>query len=1331
MGFSPTNQVEEDEFFDYNPVEKQQLDANDEFLDYNPVKSKAPLPKAPPKFSEYLGITGDIARNILSKNDKKSAGETIKRRLQAGEKSDVIFKELDEAGWTPEEQGELLSSIFGEPEPEEKKQTLTIEQALSDPDKRKLLQLTPKQVEEMTPAQQEYMSEKMQQIGEEEGSQALINGLLFGVPDWLREKAGVETPDFVDPRMKGVAEMMGSLPFYAFGNSALINPLISYVKGGKFVSGLISVLGNAGLMSTEQTVKRLIKEGDIPKLKEYTGYLADIVVLEGALGAAGKLPAFKDKLKEFAKKKGLTPENALRKMFDKDMTALVKESPQKAAEQLLLEMDEAAVKPFDKPEAAKKLEKTIEGNRIKDKVESKVEVKGEPKAEAKVEGKTVTASKKLPLSAKKPKELAPEKTKATAAKKPKPPVHVDIPPEDIGKPAAEIVGQHVQSHAVKPDTPKPKLRQVRDWLERKFYNQYAPLKRLGEGEASIMNKPRELAELVKGATSTAESVLKYGQYDVETGMLNGPGFSQIFAKDRLKNLTGKKKLDRQLFDSYLASRSSLERQALGHESPIPTKAAESLIRSHPEYEALAKDLTNFSKNDVINLRKEGLLSKEGEDAMFDMYKNFAPLYRAMPEELTLAEQVLGKEAGDVLNFTKEGKIKSFNPLKRTKGGDANLKILSPTESFVKNTIATQKAIAKNQTMKAVGKGLEKQGFEAKRVNGPKRTQKELQELLGPDYPVSPDMVDKLNEALGTLNPEAAKGSIRWYENGHLMEIRGVPKEITEALDGLTPQMGNKVVELIGKANHMFSAGVVLQPATMAKLGFMDMLVSTLQSKHMRFTGAISGLAELPTRVMYDYPRMFFELLKKGDLFQKYMQSGAAQSALRGLDRQMLSSMTDTFVNAAKNNDPLLRSTLRTIGEGVKAPFKILSKISEGLSDIPRMLEFERSVEASLKKGLSYPEALKQGAFDAFEVSVPYGRKGSSSTLNFLYKVPLMGRFMNTIINSGVSFAKALDPRNPMGKTVWATGMAYLTAPTISEYLKNRNDPRYQALTQEVRDANIIHYSTDDPDEQPLKIRKMWQFGWLFQTLPEHLIEFAIQQDPKALEGLVQSFESEFSPLSGLSFVQAFSGGKFDYEKLKQGRYSLVPERQKKIEAELQHTQNTSETAKKLAQYIKLSPIYIDWLVNQTGGGLGKDVLRLADEAMYQTGSAVDRRPELQAADSIFWGTFWGRGPSKSNAYANKFYEYVDEMESKKATAKELRRQGREDEADKVMEGYQDITWMRTALGKRIKAVDDIFYAHPKDLNGVEKRKELTALYREMTQLAKEYVEQIEANKAIK
>jgi len=937
-----------------------------------------------------------------------------------------------------------------------------------------------------------------------------------------------------------------------------------------------------------------------------------------------------------------------------------------------------------------------------------------------VEGKNKTVStisEEAQVTAK-PKELSvKEPPKPKKPKEPPKPITVERKPEDKGKTSSQVVGSRFQTEPHKPKS-ELSVKKVASFLETKLYNRFAPLKQLGVGAESFLQRPREMAELVRGYRSTAESVLRYAQYDAATMLANGPGFMQIFNPDRLKTLTGKNKLDKTELDKYLGAKASLERQQLGQANPLPTEDAKEFIKDNEaKYEPIAKDLYKFGRNNMRNLNKEGMLSTKGMEAMFGMYKAHVPLYRLMPEELSVGQELragLGMEAEGDKTKLGANSLHVAQPVKRARG-NADLKILSPLESMVKNTIFFENAMAKNRAMKAVGKGLEKAGYEVKQVGRAKeRLPEELEEMM---EDLEEDTLDDLRAIAEIVNDTQPKGTVRWMEEGNLWEAKA-PKEIVEAVAGLSPQQTNMAMKALGAWKNTFSAGIVLRPDTATRLGLMDFIVSTLQSKHRN----LNPLLEIPSRLLYEYPRMFLETINKGPLFQEYMRSGAAQVSLRGLDRDMLNSMTQDLVYAEKTKDPLLKASLKGVRDAAVMGFQFLKYYSDLLSNAPRMLEYERSVQKSLREGLSNKEAMAKGAFEAFEVSNPYGRKGSSNTLNFFYGfLP----FVNTIVNSGVSMVKALDPRNPMFLSTVATATIYLTAPTVAEYLKNRNDPRYQALPQQDKDMYVYHYKTNDPAEEPFKMRKMWQYGYLFQTLPEHLTEFMIQRDPKAFDGLMRSFEYEFSPITIFSFSNAVSSEGFDPSKLMEARHSVIPEKQKRIDAELQATSSTTETAKVLAKWFKISPIYIDHLVGMTGGGLGKDVIRLVDEAIYFTGNAVDRRPHGQTADSIFYGTWWGRGPTKRNEYVNKFYEFVDKMENKKNTANQLLNEGRSEEADKKMRGYVDMSEMRKDMAKFYKQIEAIRNEHPDDLDGVKKRKDLTSIYIEMTELAKQFVKGLE------
>lgn len=1154
---------------------------------------------------------------------------------------------------------------------------------------------TPEELRAMSTTERMEYAESLNTLHKFQQSKGFVKGLASGVSLGASEYIpGMDKQE--DDLLHSVGELAGSIAPIEGIYSLLGKPLVKlaakspYAKNALLSLARITGFGLSG--ATYESAKDVIKTGEAPSIDDVVKHGASWAAFDGALQVAGKAISWTSKLRELSK-------------YNKNL------SQQAILDDVIAKLSKENINPEANPvEYAERAEQLLDEQLPK---EPEVPLKEQPDS-------AITAKQEANIAEVKPDEVVKptqeQPQKAT-------PIRVETPAEDVGKKPKEILAKHVQTGKSPWKVQLPSVQQATDAIETQLYNRYAPLKALGADEASIMNKPRELAELAKGYSTAAEATLRMSQYDAATGKMIGPSFEEIFLPKRLKELTGSRKLARDDLDIYLAAKTSLERQQIGQRSAMSTDASEAFIKEHGEFKPIADDLYTFGRNQINNLVHNGLVSREGADAMFDMYKSHVPLYRVMPEELSTTEKIRkgltgNTPAGDAPQTPGASNLNVKQPIKRAHGSEKT--IISPTESIVKNAYAFESASMRNRAMRATGRGLEKNGYNVSTVNAPKMSKQQIADSLAIplDELESLGDVDAIGEATQFLNPEQPRGKLRWYEDGKLYEVNA-PRDIIDAVSGLSPEQSNVVMRFARGWKKIFSAGVVLQPGTMMKLSGMDMFVSTLQSKYPEHNALIEPVA----RMVYDYPRMFFNILGKGELFQDYMHSGAAQTSLQGLNREMLESMTDTFTNAKKRNNTLLKDTLMLPITIPKKIVKGLAKTSQVLGDVPRLLEFERSKVAALKRGATKPEAMAQAAFDAFEVSVPYGRRGASSSLRTMYDlIP----FTNTIVNSNVSLAKALDPRNKNFMRTMATATSYLTMPTVALYLKNRNDPRYQALPQDDKDRNLYIYNTDDPNEEPVKIRKLWQYGYLFQTLPEHLAEYAIQRDPKAFNGLAKNFEHEFSPATILSFSSAIHDGRFDPTKFLEGsRIPLIPERQKRIDAELQATSNTSEVAKSLARWFKISPIYIDHIVSSTGGGLGANAIRCADEMMYATGKATDKRPASQAADSIFFGTFFGRGPSKRNEYVNKFYDYVDKYETMKGSAKVYRENGEDDKADALMEQYVDTTKMRQSFSKYYKAIDAIRKEHPDDLNGVQKRAELNSIYQDFTELAKEYVKSIE------
>lgn len=873
----------------------------------------------------------------------------------------------------------------------------------------------------------------------------------------------------------------------------------------------------------------------------------------------------------------------------------------------------------------------------------------------------------------------------------------------------ELVQSKVISSSEAPEEKLSLKERLQDY-ETRFINQYASLDRLAEGKETFEN-PGKLAELVEGSAGQAKQALELGQFDIETLETTGPGLREIFEPKRILEVEGKQKLDRKAFRAYLAARSSLDRAKLGQKTAISHEEAKAYLEKHKRYEPLARDYTNFLNQNLSNLRKSGMLTADAEKAMREMYLNYAPLHRLIDKPKRIPF-----------------KTKTLQPEKLPKKAKGSARtIIDPLESAIRNTAASYRAIAKNRTMNAIRDQLEPLGYKAKPAPKTDHSAAHLQELMGDAEPdISDKLAGQLSEIKNVLDPASyapGDGKIFGYRDGKRWEMEA-PQEVIDAVKNLNPAQSSFVLGIVNKWRNIFSSGVVLQPGTMLRISGMDLVVTTLQSKYPTFP-----VLDLPLNVFYNFPRMLLEVLKKGELYQDYLKSGAAQFALQGLDRQQVESMVTDITNSERTQQyglkDLAKDTLTLPWTAIKSAWKALGKVSEKLGDANRMIEFEKSYSSAIGRGLSRSQALAQAAHDAFEVSVPYGRQGSSAALQEMYKI---FPFMRTIVNSNLTFAKAMDPRNPNFTKMLTTALAALTLPTLYFYMRNRNDERYQRIPQEDRDRNIYIYTSEDPDEEPIRIRKIWQYGFVFQTMPERVAEFMAQKDPKAFEKLFKNFEYEFSPFQFLSLSSAIEDG-FHPEKLFEGtRFQVIPEKQRRIDASLQHTQSTSDVAKKLGALTKISPIYVDFIIGNVGGGLGQNIARLFDEVEYFTGLNEERRPEAKHADNVLWGTFFARGPTKRSEYLNAFYKRHDQMQTIKSTIRQLKKEGQDEKADQYAKTHPfvETEWMRRRVGNYYKKIDEVLSRPaPTETDRQKKRRELDLLYIDLAQEARKMSMSIE------
>ena len=140
------------------------------------------------------------------------------------------------------------------------------------------------------------------------------------------------------------------------------------------------------------------------------------------------------------------------------------------------------------------------------------------------------------------------------------------------------------------------------------------------------------------------------------------------------------------FFTYLLHEHNIDRMA--QEKPVFSKfmtaeksrnTADTLLKKHPEFTEMAKDVWKFNDNNLQYRVDAGLITQEAADAMREMYPHYVPTYR---------EQPTMRGGGN-----RDGKVRVNTGVKSATGSDMN--ILPIDEMMARQTMQMTNAAALN------------------------------------------------------------------------------------------------------------------------------------------------------------------------------------------------------------------------------------------------------------------------------------------------------------------------------------------------------------------------------------------------------------------------------------------------------------------------------------------------------------------------------------------------------------------------------------------------------------------------------------------------------------
>ncbi len=708
------------------------------------------------------------------------------------------------------------------------------------------------------------------------------------------------------------------------------------------------------------------------------------------------------------------------------------------------------------------------------------------------------------------------------------------------------------------------------------------------------------SRIIPGVVEKSNFFLEYGAFDP-----GDPNLAKIPGVKPLKEILEPIKDRLQEFDIYLAAKRAEELEAAGIKSgfdmPRVRQALNDLGDLAP-YKTAATDFYVWEEAVRDYLVRRRMISQAQADAMDAKWVAYAPFYRVFrPEEKAPGRRGPGRR-GQLANVGQ--------PIKKIRGSERA--IHSPLESAVKNLFTFISAAERNHVGRALvnqAENTEGAGWLVERVPGdqyavkvPLEEIKKTLEDAGADVDaIDLDLIATIFRP--TRRTPKDEPIISVIEDGKARYYQVEP-ELYKAMLGLDEETANLFVKLIEMPARWLRTGATgLSLRFMLRNPIRDAMTAFVQSEH----GFKPG---------WDTVRGIFHVLGKDELYQEWLRSGAPHSAMVSIDRQHL----ERAVNELMQNG---------VRWAVRHPVEALRSFSEVTEAATRVQEYA----LARKQG----KAPLQAAVASQNVTLPFQRRG-----NWVRAVNRIIPFFSANVNGAEMFARihrdALrfrrGPRRLAGRGKYARralirAMLGITIPSILLYLLNRNRKEYQEQPRWLKDLFWL-IPTGDDKIPFVTIPKPFVWGQVYGSVPERVMEWIDERDPKAFDRIGRTLYESASPgaiptaliipVEWATNYNWFTGRPVEPGS---GDRAQVSPQYRAWPWTSQFSRASADTLAKAG--IQVSPAKLDNALRGIGGGAAQDVLAATD---WLFGKATGQEKVSRGAVDIpVVGAFTARWPT--------------------------------------------------------------------------------------------------------
>lgn len=695
-----------------------------------------------------------------------------------------------------------------------------------------------------------------------------------------------------------------------------------------------------------------------------------------------------------------------------------------------------------------------------------------------------------------------------------------------------------------------------------------------------------LARRQRMADSIAAGRLKYAFTD-NNGDVIGQSLQAVLSEGGINDKNARD------FDAYLVARVALDRletnqndksvktlvyadKSLGSMSAL-VDAIEEYERLNPTFHDAAEGVYEY-KNNLLRIAVEsGIIKEELAEHLKSTFPHYVPLYRVMDR--------------DKPSYSGRGKKTPHSPIARFKGSGRD--VYSPIENLIVQTVNFTKAIQQNEARKAlfdVVDQKEDMGLWAEKVpesqvfdmipttdvsdkikafltNDDLYTENLSDEQLGELYE---DIMSYVGQYTGTWKRKQNQGDtvVSVMRNGspHYYEIHD--EVLLKALEALAPKQRNVVVNAFSAVTRTMST-----------------LTTTVSPRFNLFTNPIrdavngfifSKTTVNPVKYATDLASAFFGAIRESDDFKLYLARGGGYTGSVTSNMNVMRNMHQHLVQ-------------RTGFHPIAWFSDFLPDVSNAIESAPRYAEYKRS----LAKGESNVEAIQK----ANEITVDFKQGGSATkyTNNFVM-------FFNAQITSIIQNFKRLKDKKTLAKWLAANLLTAASWAVLGNLIyealgidKEEADEAYAKMSPYNKFSNELLYIGDG---QFIRIPKDTS-TMILNTLAKAMWEKEVLGNDNAFRGMggMSGYLMDtFCPFWGSWNDISIFGTAFDLKENKTFTGApIVPTAYQKQNPEMQYNEKTSAFSIRLGSWLGLSPMQIDYVIDDTMGYIGDLYLNLTKQ----------------------------------------------------------------------------------------------------------------------------------------